>query len=131
MDSFFKENESIVNNMNINTNIFSSSNSSPNNKTDNDNNTMNEDLEDDEFDRIVSEAQRYTYLFYLTNKLNNFYKRCYFRLTQGTRAKPSRKTKSKGNHLKNLQNRIEIKNEYEQTQSINSDLTRKFDKSSV
>jgi hypothetical protein len=30
------------------------------------------------------------------------------------RAKPSRKTKSKGNHLKNLQNRIEIKNEYEQ-----------------
>ena len=30
------------------------------------------------------------------------------------RAKPSRKTKSKGNHLKNLQNRIDIKNEYEQ-----------------
>jgi hypothetical protein len=30
------------------------------------------------------------------------------------RAKPSRKTKSKGNHLKNLQSRIDIKNEYEQ-----------------
>jgi hypothetical protein len=53
MDSFFKENELIVNNSNNN---GSSSNSSPN-KTD-DSNTMNEDFDDDEFDRIVSEAQR-------------------------------------------------------------------------
>ncbi len=42
------------------------------------------------------------------------------RLTQNTRAKPSRKTKSKGNHLKNLQNRIEIKTEYEQTSTSNT-----------
>jgi hypothetical protein len=55
MDSFFKENELIVNNNG------SSSNSSPN-KTD-ESNTMNEDLDDDEFDRIVSEAQRYLYNF--------------------------------------------------------------------
>ena len=34
------------------------------------------------------------------------------------RAKPCRKAKSKGNHLKNLHNRIEIKNEYEQNHVI-------------
>ena len=55
MDSFFKENELIVNNA---TYIFSS-NSSP--KTD-DSNTVNEDFDDDEFDRIVSEAQRWVFL---------------------------------------------------------------------
>jgi hypothetical protein len=56
MDSFFKENETIVNkNSKYNNDLFSSS-TSPN-KTDE--NTMNEDLDDDEFDRIVSEAQRY------------------------------------------------------------------------
>lgn len=51
MDSFFKENESKTYKYN---DLFSSSSAaSPNNKTDND------DLEnDDEFDRIVSEAQR-------------------------------------------------------------------------
>jgi hypothetical protein len=52
MDSFFKENHS--HNYKYN-DLFSSSSTaaSPNNKTDND------DLEnDDEFDRIVSEAQR-------------------------------------------------------------------------
>jgi hypothetical protein len=97
MDSFFKENETIVNKNksynNNNTDLLSSS-TSP--KTDE--MTINEDLEDDqEFDRIVSEAQR---------------------LTQGTRAKPSRKAKSKGNHLKNMQNRIEIQNEYEQQSMI-------------
>jgi hypothetical protein len=52
MDSFFKENELIVNN----NGAGSSLNSSPN-KTD-ESNTMNEDFDDDEFDRIVSEAQR-------------------------------------------------------------------------
>ena len=56
MDSFFKENETIVNkNSKYNNDLFSSS-TSPN-KTDE--NTMNEDLDDDEFDRIVSEAQRF------------------------------------------------------------------------
>ena len=56
MDSFFKENETIVNkNSKYNNNDLFSSSTSPN-KTDE--NTMNEDLEDDEFDRIVSEAQR-------------------------------------------------------------------------
>ena len=61
MDSFFKENETIVNkNAKYNTNnsnndLFSSS-TSPN-KTDE--NTMNEDLEDGEFDRLFSDAQRY------------------------------------------------------------------------
>lgn len=90
MDSFFKENETIVNKNKYNNDLLSSN--SP--KTDE--MTINEDLEDDqEFDRIVSEAQR---------------------LTQGTRAKPSRKTKSKGNHLKNMQNRIEIQNDYGQQQ---------------
>lgn len=34
------------------------------------------------------------------------------------RAKPCRKAKSKGNHLKNLHSRIEIKNEYEQNHVI-------------
>jgi hypothetical protein len=36
-------------------------------------------------------------------------------LTQESRAKPQRKTKAKGNHLKNLSNRVAVKNEYEQT----------------
>ncbi len=51
MDSFFKENESIVNRAYN----YMSSSSSPN-KTDD--NTI-ENVDDDEFDRIVSEAQRY------------------------------------------------------------------------
>ena len=62
MDSFFKENETIVNKNSKNNNDFFSSSTSPN-KTDD--NTMNEDLEDSEFDRIVSEAQRFFRLFYL------------------------------------------------------------------
>ena len=36
------------------------------------------------------------------------------RLTHGVRARQKRKTKPKGNHLKNLSNRIELRNEYEQ-----------------
>lgn len=44
----------------------------------------------------------------------NLYEKKKLRLTHGVRPKPSRKTKSKGNHLKNLHNRIEIKNDYEQ-----------------
>ncbi len=73
MDSFFKENETIVN-MNSkynNSNDNMSSSTSPN-KTDD--NTMNENVDDDEFDRIVSEAQRlaffkniYLYLFEILN----------------------------------------------------------------
>jgi hypothetical protein len=55
MDSFFKENESLVKVNNSNINNEQSTSDSPN-KTDE--NTMNEDFEDDEFDRIVSEAQR-------------------------------------------------------------------------
>lgn len=61
MDSFFKENESIVNKAN---NLYlmtssSASNSNSPNKNNTDENTMNEELDDDiEFDRIVSEAQR-------------------------------------------------------------------------
>ena len=70
-------------------NLLSSSSSG--HKTDD--NTMNEDFDEEEFDQIVSDAKR---------------------LTQESRARPHRKTKSKGNHLKNLQNRIDIKNEYEQ-----------------
>ena len=62
MDSFFKENETIVNKNSKYNNDFFSSSTSPN-KTDD--NTMNEDLEDSEFDRIVSEAQRFFRLFYL------------------------------------------------------------------
>ena len=62
-------------------------------------------------------------------------------MTQGARPKPSRKTKSKGNHLKNLHNRIEIKNEYEQNhvplisaslnshQQLTSELGKKLEKS--
>ncbi|CAF0713391.1 unnamed protein product [Brachionus calyciflorus] len=73
----------------LNNNAFSSHSSG----TKTDDNTMNEDFDEDEFDQIVSDAKR---------------------LTQEARARPHRKTKSKGNHLKNLQNRIEIKNEYEQ-----------------
>ena len=55
MDSFFKENESIVNRAYKYNNDYMSSSSSPN-KTDD--NTI-ENIDDDEFDRIVSEAQRY------------------------------------------------------------------------
>jgi hypothetical protein len=54
MDSFFKENESIVNRAYKYNNDNMSSSTSPN-KTDN---TI-ENIDDDEFDRIVSEAQRY------------------------------------------------------------------------
>ncbi|RMZ97311.1 hypothetical protein BpHYR1_019155 [Brachionus plicatilis] len=73
----------------LNKNLLSSNSSG--NKTDD--NTMNEEFDEEEFDQIVSDAKR---------------------LTQESRARPHRKTKSKGNHLKNLQNRIDIKNEYEQ-----------------
>lgn len=52
MDSFFKENEIIVNQA-----AAKPSSSSTPNRSD-DSNTMNEDFDDDEFDRIVSEAQR-------------------------------------------------------------------------
>ena len=50
---------------------------------------------------------------------SNLYFKIFFilkRLTQGTRAKPVRKAKSKGNHLKNLQNRPEVKSEYDDDQ---------------
>jgi hypothetical protein len=125
MDSFFKENELIVNNNDGMISGVSSNSNSPKQQSSEQESsqTMNEDLDDDEFDRIVSEAQR---------------------LTQGVRAKPSRKTKSKGNHLKNLQQRIEIKNDYQQQQqqntsqpAANSELInnlmshKKFNKSSV
>ena len=57
-----------------------------------------EEFGNDDFDQIRLDAQR---------------------LTQTVRAKPSRNTRSKGNHLKNLQQRMEIRNEYEQVTSIN------------
>jgi hypothetical protein len=61
MDSFFRENESIVNKAYKLNNDNLSSSTSPN-KTDD--NTI-DNIDDDEFDRIVSEAQRY----FLTLKL--------------------------------------------------------------
>lgn len=58
MDSFFKENETI-----LNSNLLSSSSTTTaRDKTDE--NTMNEDLDDVEFDRIVSEANRYSINFF-------------------------------------------------------------------
>lgn len=102
IDSFFKENENLLNKF-----TTTSSSTSPNNNNNNKTTDENEEIEDEEFNRIASDAHR---------------------LTQGTRAKPSRKTKSKGNHLKNLQNRIEIKQEYEQSPSSNKP---GIDKSSV
>jgi hypothetical protein len=59
---------------------------------------MDEDIANDDFDQIRLDAQR---------------------LTQTVRAKPSRNTRSKGNHLKNLQQRMEIRNDYEQVNTIN------------
>lgn len=86
MDSFFKESEAIgKSGSNYRYNdLFSSSCGSPS-KTD------ENDLDD--FDKIVTGGQR---------------------LTQGSRAKPARKTKSKGNHLKSLQSRTEVSTDYDE-----------------
>ena len=62
MDSFFKENESIVQQASGSKKMVSHSDqmfsSSGGSQTKSNENSMNEDLDDSEFDQIVSEAQR-------------------------------------------------------------------------
>lgn len=73
MDSFFKENENILNNSS-NANMLSSSSTTTGGGgagrfNDENSNTMNEDFDDVEFDRIAAEANRFVLLYFKSNEI--------------------------------------------------------------